>query len=197
MKVKVRTGWDEVDASNQTRRVSDGVEIIEFPKVLLKTIRDSKNQPVNWDGEEITPLPYNMLTQQSLGDKSIADVVEALIGVHLLELGPAATLKFMKWLGLKVLTEPVQIQPALLRIIDTIRRHLLPFEFKNIFYIINIFYNVKPDLSKQKLNEFWVQFQFAKLEDRLGYHFADRAYLLQAFTHASYYKNRITGCYQM
>ncbi|VDN42862.1 unnamed protein product [Gongylonema pulchrum] len=119
MKVKVRTGWDEVDASNQTRRVSDGVEIIEFPKVLLKTIRDSKNQPVNWDGEEITPLPYNMLTQQSLGDKSIADVVEALIGVHLLELGPAATLKFMKWLGLKVLTEPVQIQPPLLRIIDT------------------------------------------------------------------------------
>lgn len=48
-----------------------------------------------------------------------------------------------------------------------------------------------------KLNEFWTQFQFSKLEDRIGYRFNDRAYLLQAFTHASYYKNRITGCYQV
>lgn len=48
-----------------------------------------------------------------------------------------------------------------------------------------------------KLNEFWVQFQFSKLEDSICYRFKDRAYLLQAFTHASYYKNRITGCYQV
>lgn len=73
-----------------------------------------------WDvAEEISPLPYNMLTQQYLGDKSIADAVEALIGAHLLELGPTATLKFMKWVGLKVLTEPVTLDPPLLRFIDT------------------------------------------------------------------------------
>lgn len=78
-----------------------------------------QNMATSWDGEEITPLPYNLLTQQSLGDKSIADAVESLIGAHLLELGPTATLKFMKWLGLKVLTEPVQIEPPLLRFIDT------------------------------------------------------------------------------
>ncbi|KIH51666.1 RNase3 domain protein, partial [Ancylostoma duodenale] len=28
------------------------------------------------------------------------------------------------------------------------------------------------------------------------YRFNNKAYLLQAFTHASYFKNRITGCYQ-
>ncbi|VDP18723.1 unnamed protein product [Onchocerca flexuosa] len=129
----------------------------------------------SWDGEEITPLPYNLLTQQSLGDKSIADAVESLIGAHLLELGPTATLKFMKWLGLKVLTEPVQMEPPLLRFIDTTEQ---------------------PDKSLRKLNDLWIQFQFSKLEDCIGYRFSDRAYLLQAFTHASYYKNRITGCYQ-
>lgn len=63
-----------------------------------------------------------MLTQQSLGDKSIADAVEALIGAHLLELGPTAALKFMKWLGIKVLTEEVQVEPPLLRFIDTVEQ---------------------------------------------------------------------------
>ncbi|KAM3723467.1 Endoribonuclease dcr-1 [Dirofilaria immitis] len=163
--IKVPTGWDEADRNSQIRRIADGIEIIEFPK----------NMTTSWDGEEITPLPYNLLTQQSLGDKSIADAVESLIGAHLLELGPTATLKFMKWLGLKVLTESVQVEPPLLRFIDTPEQ---------------------PDKSLRKLNDLWIQFQFSKLEDCIGYRFTDRAYLLQAFTHASYYKNRITGCYQ-
>uniref|UniRef100_A0A915PWG8 Uncharacterized protein n=1 Tax=Setaria digitata TaxID=48799 RepID=A0A915PWG8_9BILA len=163
--IKVPTGWDEADRNSQVRRIADGIETIEFPK----------NLTTNWDGEEITPLPYNLLTQQSLGDKSIADAVESLIGAHLLELGPTAALKFMKWLGLKVLTEPVQIEPPLLRFIDTVEQ---------------------PEKSLEKLNALWIQFQFSKLEDCIGYRFNDRAYLVQAFTHASYYKNRITGCYQ-
>ncbi|EFO26258.1 hypothetical protein LOAG_02227 [Loa loa] len=163
--VRVPTGWDEADRNSQVRRIADGIETIEFPKNMI----------TSWDGEEITPLPYNLLTQQSLGDKSIADAVESLIGAHLLELGPTATLRFMKWLGLKVLTEPVQVEPPLLRFIDTTEQ---------------------PDKSLRKLNDLWVQFQFSKLEDFIGYRFNDRAYLLQAFTHASYYKNRITGCYQ-
>lgn len=44
-------------------------------------------------GEEIPPLPYNLHTQQYISDKSIADAVEALIGAHLLTLGPQPTLK--------------------------------------------------------------------------------------------------------
>ncbi len=98
----------------------------------------------SWDGEEITPLPYNLLTQQSLGDKSIADAVESLIGAHLLELGPTATLKFMKWLGLKVLTEPVQMEPPLLRFIDTTDQviYVLSFDQDRRIYFVNCLNNL-------------------------------------------------------
>ncbi|VDK55306.1 unnamed protein product [Anisakis simplex] len=185
--VKVRTGWDEVDSNSEVRKIADGIETINFPRVSAAQLKFHfiffvsincllKDVKSTWDGaEEISPLPYNMLTQQNLSDKSIADAVEALIGAHLLELGPSATLKFMKWMGLKVLTQPIELEAPLLRFIDT------PQE---------------PELSSCKLKEFWVQFQFSKLEESIGYRFRERAYLLQAFTHASYYKNRITGCYQ-
>ncbi|VDM95207.1 unnamed protein product [Thelazia callipaeda] len=163
--IKKPTGWDEADSGIQVRRVSDGVEIIEFPK----------NATASWDCEDVTPLPYNLLTQQSLADKSIADVVEALIGVHLLELGSKAALKFMKWLGLKVITEPLKMESPLLRHIDSIE---------------------KPSESLKQLNDLWIKFQLSKLEDSIGYYFTDRAYLVQAFAHASYFKNRITNCYQ-
>lgn len=37
---------------------------------------------------------------------------------------------------------------------------------------------------------------FDSFEKHLGYHFRDRSYLLQAMTHASYYPNCLTDCYQ-
>lgn len=37
---------------------------------------------------------------------------------------------------------------------------------------------------------------YEQLEDLIGYQFRDKAYLLQAFTHASYHHNAITDCYQ-
>ena len=48
-------------------------------------------------------VPYNLLTQHSIPDKSIADCVEALIGAYLTGCGPRGALLFMSWLGLKVL----------------------------------------------------------------------------------------------
>ncbi len=47
-------------------------------------------------------IPYNLQTQHSLPDKSIADCVEALIGCYLTTCGQRAALQFMSWLGLKV-----------------------------------------------------------------------------------------------
>ncbi|CAH0602428.1 unnamed protein product [Chrysodeixis includens] len=70
---------------------------------------------LNGDGVDImqhleTPLdsagcfiPYNLITQHSIPDKSIADCVEALIGAYLLECGPRGALLFMSWLGIRVL----------------------------------------------------------------------------------------------
>merc|ERR1719412_1628522 len=48
-------------------------------------------------------IPYNLLTQHSIPDKSIADCVEALIGAYLISCGPRGALLFMTWLGVEVL----------------------------------------------------------------------------------------------
>ncbi|VDN50660.1 unnamed protein product [Dracunculus medinensis] len=112
--IKARTGWDEDDSNSEIRKVVHGVETIHIPK----------SKHINWDGtDDVCPLAYNTLTQQSLCDKSIADSVEALIGAHLLQLGPTCALKFMKWLGLKVLTSPVEIESPLLKFLDTSEQH--------------------------------------------------------------------------
>ena len=48
-------------------------------------------------------VPYNLLTQHSIPDKSIADCAEALIGAYLMATGEKGALVFMSWLGLEVL----------------------------------------------------------------------------------------------
>lgn len=39
-------------------------------------------------------------------------------------------------------------------------------------------------------------YDFDRFEQLIGYRFHQRAYLIQAFTHASYSNNTITDCYQ-
>ncbi|KHJ81868.1 RNase3 domain protein, partial [Oesophagostomum dentatum] len=98
------TGWDQADMNNDVPQLENGVETINFPKPSVSAAAL----------DELPPLPYNMLTQQYISDKSIADAIEALIGAHLLTLGPRPTLKVMKWLGLKVLTDDVvPVEPLL------------------------------------------------------------------------------------
>ncbi|KAK6036408.1 RNase3 domain protein, partial [Cooperia oncophora] len=159
------TGWDQADMNNDVRQLENGVETINFAKPSANTAAL----------DELPPLPYNMLTQQYISDKSIADAVEALIGAHLLTLGPHPTLKVMKWLGLKVLTDDVVAVDPLLKFVNT---------------------PDCPNMAERLLQDMWQQFNFSLLEERIGYRFNNKAYLLQAFTHASYFKNRITGCYQ-
>ncbi|CAD6188634.1 unnamed protein product [Caenorhabditis auriculariae] len=144
------TGWDE--ASKDIKSTTDGVETINFPK------QHATAGPT----EEISPLPYNLLTQQNISDKSIADAMEALIGAHLLALGPKFTLQVMKWMGLKVLTEKAAITSPLLRFLDTPEDPELSMSSRRISGITS----------------------------------KTRPFLVQAFTHASYYSNRVTGCYQ-
>ncbi|XP_051158648.1 endoribonuclease Dcr-1 isoform X2 [Leptopilina boulardi] len=152
-------------------------------------------------------IPYNLITQHSIPDKSIADCVEALIGAYLIACGPRGALLFMAWLGI----------------------HVLPTEK---FYIVQDNEpNERPAGSSpyvQETNEHgqivWKQIRYGKLEEpqnpllkyvpnpeheleqmldgydfleeKIGYKFNDRSYLLQAFTHASYQPNRLTDCYQ-
>ena len=53
-------------------------------------------------------VPYNLLTQHSIPDKSIADCVEALIGAYLISSGAKGALRFMQWLGMDFLSPAKQ-----------------------------------------------------------------------------------------
>ncbi|KOX74828.1 Endoribonuclease Dcr-1 [Melipona quadrifasciata] len=152
-------------------------------------------------------IPYNLITQHSIPDKSIADCVEALIGAYLIACGSRGALLFMAWLGIHVLpTEEI-----------TIVQELEPQERipGSTPYIKG---------KNEKGQTTWIQIHYGKLEEpqnpllryisdpeqelkmmldgyeelerNIGYKFHDISYLLQAFTHASYQPNRLTDCYQ-
>lgn len=116
------------------------------------------------------------MTQQCINDKAIADTVEALIGAHLTSLGLQSTLKFMDWLGIKVMLEPKKPESPLLQFIDS---------------------EEDTNASKRQLKSFYVGHRFELVEQKIGYSFGNKAFLIQAFTHASYEKGRVTGCYQV
>uniref|UniRef100_A0A8D8A5Y6 ribonuclease III n=1 Tax=Culex pipiens TaxID=7175 RepID=A0A8D8A5Y6_CULPI len=144
-------------------------------------------------------IPYNLVTQHSIPDKSVADCVEALIGAYLIECGPRGALLLMAWLGIRVL--PVCEQPfdptapripgssALYEVngkqIQSIYGYWIPPRSPLLTHAPN------PEKSLEHLLDGYNAF-----EDSLGYRFQDRSYLLQAMTHASYCPNRLTDCYQ-
>ena len=135
-------------------------------------------------------VPYNLQTQHSLPDKSIADCVEALIGCYLASCGRRAALQFMDWLGLHVLpprpvdnpSEDVSDADGC----DVEGPGCLPAPSSPLLrYVKN-----SADLLEFHLSG------FDAFESHICYKFHDRSYLLQAFTHASYHYNEITDCYQ-
>nr|CAD7454255.1 unnamed protein product [Timema tahoe] len=134
-------------------------------------------------------IPYNLLTQHSIPDKSVADCVEALIGAYLISCGPRGALLFMAWLGICVLprhdvdgqfniTDPATCPQVTYGSLKAPKSPLL--------------YNVpNPECQLKNLLNGYDAF-----ERRIGYRFRDRSYLLQSLTHASYSPNRLTDCYQ-
>jgi hypothetical protein len=94
--------------------VKDGIETID-----LSSLRPQTNANTVDPGELFC---YNIINQQAVADKSIADCVEALIGlfyflniiiiivgVYLLTYGPVLTTRFMRWFGLRVLNFDVSL----------------------------------------------------------------------------------------
>ncbi|XP_042895189.1 endoribonuclease Dicer isoform X2 [Parasteatoda tepidariorum] len=126
-------------------------------------------------------VPYNLLTQHSIPDKSIADCVEALIGAYLVSCGSRGALLFMSWLGLKVL--PV------IKVMDDNSSNEYGFLTPPPSPILTR--EPKSDLKLMKLLN-----GYSAFEDKIDYSFNDKSYLLQAFTHASYRYNTLTDCYQ-
>ena len=135
-------------------------------------------------------VPYNLLTQHSIPDKSIADCVEALIGAYLIACGPKGALVLMKWLGLDLLSSAIEQEAKE-------KEEEKNNELKDIVEIFPI--PTSPLLNNSREGNIQLEYLLSgydKFEEIIGYKFKDRSYLLQAFTHASYYPNRLTDCYQ-
>lgn len=135
-------------------------------------------------------ISYDLHTEQCIADKSIADCVEALLGCYLTSCGERAAQMFLCSLGLKVLPlersilanspAPVHPSPSLDQCYGWLKippRCILdhPDAERTLHHLISGFEN---------------------FERKINYTFQNKAYLLQAFTHASYHYNTITDCYQ-
>ncbi|GIY09706.1 endoribonuclease Dcr-1 [Caerostris extrusa] len=135
------------------------------------------NDPMNTS----SLIPYNLLTQHSIPDKSIADCVEALIGAYLISCGSRGALLFMSWLGLRVLPT----------IKSTKDNNIIEYGFLQPPPPPILTQEPKSTLKLEKLLS-----GYSAFEKKIGYYFNDKSCLLQAFTHASYYYNTLTDCYQ-
>lgn len=153
------------------------------------------------DGKQ-SYVPYNLLTQQSIPDKSIADCVESLIGAYLISSGPKGALLFMMWLGLKVM--PEQLSDLNSDPNDTVWHWLprvpTPLVLSEELCALDVDspeFPIRLQSTTEKLHRIFTGFGLDVFErDVLGYQFKDKSYLVQAFTHNSYYDNVFTDCYQ-
>lgn len=91
--------------------------------------------------EPLTPtgnkeiIPYNLVTQQSIPDKSIADCVEALIGAYLTSMGPLGALLFMSWLGIRVLPSSVVDREKIDRVKEAHKEVIDKSQSSPLFYM--------------------------------------------------------------
>uniref|UniRef100_A0A3P8WMV3 ribonuclease III n=1 Tax=Cynoglossus semilaevis TaxID=244447 RepID=A0A3P8WMV3_CYNSE len=135
-------------------------------------------------------ISYDLHTEQCIADKSIADCVEALLGCYLTSCGERAAQMFLCSLGLKVLpSEKGALTQMLMRNCQNMAVDLCYGWLK----IPPRCMLSHPD-AERTLNHLISGFE--NFERKINYTFQNKAYLLQAFTHASYHYNTITDCYQ-
>lgn len=155
-------------------------------------------------------ISYDLHTEQCIADKSIADCVEALLGCYLTSCGERAAQLFLCSLGLKVL--PVIKRTSREKALDPARESLgsqqksllgscaatatgprssagKDLEYGYLKIPPRCMFD-HPDAEKT-LNHLISGFE--NFEKKINYRFKNKAYLLQAFTHASYHYNTITG----
>lgn len=136
-------------------------------------------------GADVKADEYNT---QVIADKSVADSAEALIGAYLISCGYLGALRFMKFLGLKVLPENFD-DDDLVRYAENCKAGCYAR-----------FWSCGSDKTVARDSEDMVSRMVSGLEnferDCLRYTFSSKLYLLEALTHSSYHANRFTPCYQ-
>ncbi|XP_074249660.1 endoribonuclease Dicer isoform X2 [Saimiri boliviensis] len=159
-------------------------------------------------------ISYDLHTEQCIADKSIADCVEALLGCYLTSCGERAAQLFLCSLGLKVLPvikrtdrekalcptrenfnsqqKNLSVSCAAASVASSRSSVLKDLEYGCLKIPPRCMFD-HPDADKT-LNHLISGFE--NFEKKINYRFKNKAYLLQAFTHASYHYNTITDCYQ-
>lgn len=160
------------------------------------------NLPLVASPNELPEETRNFLYQK-VADKGVADCVEALIGAYVVAGGIEAGLKFLQWLGLKLET-PCK-SPKRPKIVGdempSMPLFFNPLLLQNSSAVFTAYCSPPPpsvlqggDNVDQGIMKMTSTCHI--LMEKLQWTFQDRALLLQALTHPSYIKNRITDSYQ-
>lgn len=155
-------------------------------------------------------ISYDLHTEQCIADKSIADCVEALLGCYLTSCGERAAQLFLCSLGLKVLPviKRTSREKALYPAQENLSSQQKSFSGSCAAAAAGPRSSAGKDLeygclkipprcmfdhpdAEKTLNHLISGFE--NFEKKINYRFKNKAYLLQAFTHASYHYNTITG----
>ncbi|KAK2567376.1 Endoribonuclease Dicer [Acropora cervicornis] len=126
---------------------------------------------------------------QVIADKSIADSMEALIGAYLVSCGYVGALRFLKFLGLKVLPDDADQRTIEISLAQSEAGCYAPFWEQPKSNMTGAGDNAA---MAARLESGLENFE----ENSIGYRFRSKLYLVEALTHASYHPNRITSCYQ-
>ncbi|CAL4067860.1 unnamed protein product, partial [Meganyctiphanes norvegica] len=167
----------DVDTYTKMEVVSSDVEMdaeeynhqTESNESITGEVDSSKNINLLHKEHEV----YNPWTHHILSDKSIADAVEALIGVHLLVGGADSAHQFLHWLGIG-LHQTVENEEKILQ------NAIICSESWVADEVIDIYNRICLD----------------KLELILQYSFNEKSFLVQAVTHSSCVQHKVTECYQ-
>ncbi|XP_046434103.1 endoribonuclease Dicer isoform X3 [Neodiprion fabricii] len=132
------------------------------------TIEEIQDKVCGWEGGDAQSGLEHFLCVQTVSDKTVADCVEALIGVYLQSTGIEGAAKLLQWFQIIPCEIPVE--------------SILGGEPKN-----PLIGDGNPNMHMA-----WA----STLEERIGYKFQNRGFLLQAFSHSSYSPNVITASYE-
>ncbi|KAG5887607.1 hypothetical protein JTB14_002616 [Gonioctena quinquepunctata] len=167
----------KINVCEMSMKVLESLRFDYEEQVSGEISKDSLNRILNLDyppndsEEDFYQRLSPFLKSQYIGDKYVADVVEALLGGYLGCSGFQGGIKFIEWMGI--------IPPS--ENIETLLRQPPPNPVLNENNIKNVDYYIP---------------HWEEIERILNYNFKNRAFLLQALTHASYTPNRVTRSYE-
>ena len=125
---------------------------------------------------------------QVIADKSVADSMEALIGAYMICCGYTGALRFMKFLGLKVLPKDDGIDADIGELAEKSREGCYARFWPE--------QTNKPGARQSQDMVARMVSGLENFEHSINYTFNSKLYLVEALTHASYQANRVTPCYQ-